>query len=593
MAQVSFWVASEVIQHAQDGGMGAAVAVTVKFIDIAAVGPTQGSGRFGTLLTLWQELSLLNNFNTLAAVLAGLNLHSVERIKALWSKLPEADQERLEELNDIVAPKKNYSFYRGRIKEVYGGPALPYVAVYLRDLTFIEDGNGAVLSYRLSPRQDRSSASEAEGDVADVMDLIAPESVLNVEKTFLLGCSMYNLLRYQQVAYDLPINPQVMSYLLVVNGVDEETLYEKSVLVQPVGSNVATGIPTDEVTLDETTPTKWQPEEVGMWLRKTGMADLKQQFATVNGRSLLSMQSSDLERFGVAKLGTRVRLMKAIKELNEWSDPLELDAGADPSQARTLSNPMSRGEMRRVMSLSVGGALSGGGGGGGGGGTVTSDGGSGGGSNFGNGVGSGVVNGGSWGDEGGLVPRRRVNSKRRAISGRASRSTGNLVLNISSSPRSAKSRYQFLSLAPSSWTTSNCKRYIRLCPSLKCVQAKRLHRHSMRQLQVATAETLASWGITKEEDQQAVLQQFQAVMEEFRGLPLASKHLADWTEEEVVLFLALNGASEYESIFAQRRIDGKLLARLGSDEMEVLGVKSTHRLALVSALRRHCARVPS
>ena len=51
-------------------------------------------------------------------------------------------------VQDTVSPKGQYSNYRKSLKEL-SRPAIPFLGVYLTDLTFIELGNQDFISTRL------------------------------------------------------------------------------------------------------------------------------------------------------------------------------------------------------------------------------------------------------------------------------------------------------------------------------------------------------------------------------------------------------------------------------------------------------------
>jgi son of sevenless len=86
------------------------------------------------------HLCELRNFNTLIATVAGLNLSAVARLKDAWSRVGKASVGSFQELTELCNPISNYRQYREAFKSVQP-PAVPYIALYLHDLTFIEDGN--------------------------------------------------------------------------------------------------------------------------------------------------------------------------------------------------------------------------------------------------------------------------------------------------------------------------------------------------------------------------------------------------------------------------------------------------------------------
>ncbi|CAI2180023.1 2452_t:CDS:2, partial [Funneliformis geosporum] len=82
----------------------------------------------------------LNNFNSLTAIISGLNSAPIHRLKRTWELVNSKTIQTLESLNKIMNSTKNFAEYRELIHSV-NPPCVPFLGVYLTDLTFIEDGN--------------------------------------------------------------------------------------------------------------------------------------------------------------------------------------------------------------------------------------------------------------------------------------------------------------------------------------------------------------------------------------------------------------------------------------------------------------------
>ncbi|RKO92664.1 ras guanine nucleotide exchange factor domain-containing protein, partial [Blyttiomyces helicus] len=72
------------------------------------------------------------------AINAGLSMAPVHRMKKTW-EFPKIS-ESYEEVAALVSPKGQYANYRKVLKDLKP-PAIPFLGVYLTDLTFIELGN--------------------------------------------------------------------------------------------------------------------------------------------------------------------------------------------------------------------------------------------------------------------------------------------------------------------------------------------------------------------------------------------------------------------------------------------------------------------
>ncbi|CAI2173196.1 18774_t:CDS:2, partial [Funneliformis geosporum] len=86
------------------------------------------------------KCKFLNNFNSLTAIISGLNSAPIHRLKRTWELVNAKTIATLEILNKIMNSTKNFAGYREMLHSV-NPPCVPFLGVYLTDLTFIEDGN--------------------------------------------------------------------------------------------------------------------------------------------------------------------------------------------------------------------------------------------------------------------------------------------------------------------------------------------------------------------------------------------------------------------------------------------------------------------
>lgn len=82
----------------------------------------------------------LNNYDSLMAIICSLNSSMVTRLKRTWEVVSSKTKARLEELRAIVNVGRNYAVLRKRL-ENHVAPCIPFVGIYLTDLTFVDVGN--------------------------------------------------------------------------------------------------------------------------------------------------------------------------------------------------------------------------------------------------------------------------------------------------------------------------------------------------------------------------------------------------------------------------------------------------------------------
>lgn len=68
----------------------------------------------------------MKNFNSLFALLAGLNNTAVSRLKLSWEKAPKKDLAKFKKLMELVDNEGNYGAYRRLIRKCRP-PLVPYL----------------------------------------------------------------------------------------------------------------------------------------------------------------------------------------------------------------------------------------------------------------------------------------------------------------------------------------------------------------------------------------------------------------------------------------------------------------------------------
>ncbi|KAH8693153.1 putative ras guanine-nucleotide exchange protein [Talaromyces proteolyticus] len=84
----------------------------------------------------------LNNYDSLMAIICSLNSSTIVRLKRTWELVSQKTKTTLESLKEVVDVSRNYAVLRQRLQNC-APPTLPFVGVYLTDLTFVDHGNPA------------------------------------------------------------------------------------------------------------------------------------------------------------------------------------------------------------------------------------------------------------------------------------------------------------------------------------------------------------------------------------------------------------------------------------------------------------------
>jgi len=153
-----------------------------------------------------------NNFNLCQEILAGFAGAAVYRLKKMWNKV-EKDKKLWEDFSNIktlMAQEGNYKIYRTILKNA-NPPCLPYLGVFLTDLTFIEDGNPNILN--IDGRTD----------------------IINFEKMRKVSVVIEKIVIYQQQPYNFSKVDQIYSYVenMASKNLTEKELYSLSMEVEP------------------------------------------------------------------------------------------------------------------------------------------------------------------------------------------------------------------------------------------------------------------------------------------------------------------------------------------------------------------------
>lgn len=92
------------------------------------------------IIQLADALFHMRDYSGFVALMSGLNNSSVSRLKKSFAKLSSKQTLAMEQMEAWASPKDNYRVMR-QLWAIAQPPAVPFIALTVKDLTFIEDGN--------------------------------------------------------------------------------------------------------------------------------------------------------------------------------------------------------------------------------------------------------------------------------------------------------------------------------------------------------------------------------------------------------------------------------------------------------------------
>ena len=106
-------------------------------------------------------------------------------------------------LRAVYSPTGNYQSYRELLKSSLG-VGTPYIGLYLRDLTFTEDGNPDTV-----------------------------EDLINFKKKILLSRILTEVKRFQAKMFSFTPNPEILPYVVTYVKMTDDEIYETSCRIEP------------------------------------------------------------------------------------------------------------------------------------------------------------------------------------------------------------------------------------------------------------------------------------------------------------------------------------------------------------------------
>jgi len=150
----------------------------------------------------------LNNFATARAIVAGLSNAAVHRLKQSWEQVPAAQTENIKALSALFDTARSYAAIRAALRDARP-PCIPYLGIYLTDLTFIADGN---------------PSRTATGEVNLVKNRLTAQVIAKMQ--------LYQQEGRYSLHPDVPLQ-QLIASALSAKFQDDEVLFKRSLEVEP------------------------------------------------------------------------------------------------------------------------------------------------------------------------------------------------------------------------------------------------------------------------------------------------------------------------------------------------------------------------
>eukprot|EP00732_Lithocolla_globosa_P002602 Lithocolla_globosa_v1_NODE_1757_length_2360_cov_9.253796.p1 type:complete len:706 gc:universal NODE_1757_length_2360_cov_9.253796:2264-147(-) len=171
------------------------------------------------MVQIMKRLFQMQNYNDTMAILSGLQSIPIYRLKKTWAQVPS--KKSYAEICTKLSPDHNYSSYR-QLEFQSKPPLVPFLGLYMKDLTFMNDGNQTKLS----------------------------NGMINLEKHRTIMAKIMALRVSQQSKYVLDIkDATALPYMRHMEYLGEEDLVVKSCACEPSNRNRANSIASSDWSL--------------------------------------------------------------------------------------------------------------------------------------------------------------------------------------------------------------------------------------------------------------------------------------------------------------------------------------------------------
>ncbi|XHG05948.1 hypothetical protein AWENTII_009162 [Aspergillus wentii] len=153
-----------------------------------------------------EKCNSLKNFATMMSIISGLGTTPVYRLHRTWSQVGGRCLGPLEQMRNLMASTRNFIRYREKLR-LTNPPCVPFLGVYLTDLTFIDDGIPSLL----------------------------PNNMISFSKRVKIAEVLQDIQQYQSNSYLLHPVPELQEYIVrnIQAAGDVHELYDRSLELEP------------------------------------------------------------------------------------------------------------------------------------------------------------------------------------------------------------------------------------------------------------------------------------------------------------------------------------------------------------------------
>lgn len=202
----------------------------------------------------------LGNFNTLMTIASALQSVNVARLRKTWAGINPKHIAAFGALKGLLSMEKNYTVYRAELRRA-GVPSVPYLGLYLTDLTFVTEGNHPLRALTIDvdnnnevvpatgstkapktmpPVHAKSQSADATGATAPATPAAPPKfTVINFDRYDRIARIIGDL-QTHQVRYRLAPCPELQAWLRMEMGKsyavvakDHNGLWKRSIAIEP------------------------------------------------------------------------------------------------------------------------------------------------------------------------------------------------------------------------------------------------------------------------------------------------------------------------------------------------------------------------